>query len=379
MDDLASAASTRCGLCVIHPGGDGAHPWVTALLSALAQRLDVHRIDAGLSKAELLLIARQYPGLSPLMPTVMAERSREAALIRRENVEAALAEIPSNARRMQIYTNDCAPAEQLDGILTDTLLATVVSMADILDGYEWDQHLLDDALGRELATLRMIPRFWVASHWQREWCVRHMPPDVSHKITVVGWGPGLSLDTVGSEEWPREPKAILFVGHDHRRKGLDVLLDAFPRVRERHPDVQLWIVGGQDESTDFGPGILHHGTLDQGIDTQRRTLLALFKRASVAVLPSRFEPFGCFLLEAMSAKLPIIAPKAFAFPEFLKHMETGLFIDGSVADLVAALEWLFSNPQAAEGMGRAGQAMQAAHFDWRVVADRIIEDLAVPC
>lgn len=379
MDDPAGPVLKRETLCVIHPGGDGAHPWVAALLSALARRSDLHRLDVGLRTEQLQAISRTYRHPDRFMATVMAERSREAGKLRHANSDVELAKHPPDARRIQVYTNDCIGASHLDGLLTDTLLATVASMASVLDGYEWDEHLLNDALERELATLIAVPRFWVASHWQRAWCARYMPANVAEKITVVGWGPGLSVDDAGAQAETREPKTILFIGHDGQRKGLDILLDAFPRVRERHPDAQLWTVGNCSDRGAVQPGVVHHGRLNQGIDAERRKLVSLFHRAGVAVLPSRFEPFGCFLLEAMSARLPIVAPKAFAFPEFLKHKETGLFVDGSATDLAAALDWLFANPRAAEDMGRAGQTLQAAEFDWSVVADRIIQDLARPC
>src|ERR1700759_4098700 len=48
--------------------------------------------------------------------------------------------------------------------------------------------------------------------------------------------------------YPRPGKTVLFLGrYDERRKGMDVLLGALPRLVERFPEVQVLIVGPGDE------------------------------------------------------------------------------------------------------------------------------------
>src|SRR6201991_1355170 len=50
------------------------------------------------------------------------------------------------------------------------------------------------------------------------------------------------------EGYPRPGKTVLFLGRfDESRKGMEVLLEALPRVVERFADVQLLIVGRGDE------------------------------------------------------------------------------------------------------------------------------------
>jgi glycosyltransferase involved in cell wall biosynthesis len=126
-----------------------------------------------------------------------------------------------------------------------------------------------------------------------------LPPDVRDRVVLVP-------NTVVSDDRapvPPPPAArAVFAGELSRRKGLDVLLEAWPRVRAVLPDAELVVAGpvGDIEPSPHA-GVHWTGAVD---NSQVRTLL---REARVAVLPSRREVMPMFVLEAMSAGRAVVA------------------------------------------------------------------------
>jgi glycosyltransferase involved in cell wall biosynthesis len=103
------------------------------------------------------------------------------------------------------------------------------------------------------------------------------------------------------------------VGRLDRWKGFHVLLEAVPRVVERHPDAHFVLVGGPHE---FDPGYaveLHEQAGRMGVDG--RVLLVgqqanpheWMQAMDVFVHASQNEPFGMVVIEAMALGKPVVA------------------------------------------------------------------------
>ena len=84
------------------------------------------------------------------------------------------------------------------------------------------------------------------------------------------------------------------------------------------------------------------------------------ERADVFVHTSRWEGFGIVLLEAMLARLPIVATRVSAVPEVVADGETGLLVDpGDDAGVAAALGRLLADPARARALAEAGTTGRA--------------------
>ncbi len=89
---------------------------------------------------------------------------------------------------------------------------------------------------------------------------------------------------------PRAAGALVFVGHDFRRKGLDWLLAARP------PGLQVHVVGeGRPQAVD---GVVFHGPVEAG---------PWIAGAAALVHPARYEPYGNVVAEAVAAGVPAVA------------------------------------------------------------------------
>ncbi len=114
-------------------------------------------------------------------------------------------------------------------------------------------------------------------------------------------------DTLRSETFPgvgETDKVLLFAGRISEEKGVFELPTILNRVREQIPEVRLVVAGTGPAATrlkELVPDALMLGWCD------REKLARAYSMADMLVLPSRFDTFGCVVLEAMQCGLPVAA------------------------------------------------------------------------
>jgi glycosyltransferase involved in cell wall biosynthesis len=163
---------------------------------------------------------------------------------------------------------------------------------------------------------------------------------------------------------------LLFVGREIDRKGGDVLLDAFRRVRTHIPSASLHIVGAKVE-TDL-PGVVVHGKI-----ANRQELGKLYRSARAFCLPSHYEPWGLVLVEAMAHGTPCIGSRVQAIPDILDNGRAGLLVEpGNADDLADAAIALLTDDDLATKLGSAGRVRVERQFTWERVVERMAPALA---
>ena len=173
---------------------------------------------------------------------------------------------------------------------------------------------------------------------------------------------------------PDAARLVLAIGRLIGQKDHATLLRAFARVRVDHPGVMLAILGG-------GPLEAETRALadDLGLDGSvllpgRLEARDWLERADVFAHTSRWEGFGIVLLEAMLARLPVVATRVSAVPEVVAAGQTGLLAEaGDVAGVAAALATLLGDPTTARTFGEAGYARARARFSVARMADDTID------
>jgi len=166
---------------------------------------------------------------------------------------------------------------------------------------------------------------------------------------------------------------ILFIGIEFKRKGGAVLLEAFKRIREAVPDVELNIVGPAAMES-LPEGVVFHGRLSKGDPEQKARLEKLFRECTLFVLPSLYEPFGIAPLEAMLYQMPCLLTNAWAFPEFVTPGVNGELAEkGSAEDFAAKIIRLLSDPGQLAAMGMNGRERVLARYTWDAVVERVGE------
>jgi phosphatidylinositol alpha-mannosyltransferase len=171
--------------------------------------------------------------------------------------------------------------------------------------------------------------------------------------------------------WPGDGGALAFVGRvDEPRKGLDVLLDAFTRLRADRPRVRLLVAGPGDHDGPLPDGVVALGLVSEE-DKAR-----VYKSADVFVAPNTGgESFGIVLLEAMAAGTPIVASDLDAFRRVLDAGDSGLVGQlarvGDAASLADACAQLLDAPERRAMLAERG-ARVVEQYDWSVVAAEVM-------
>ena len=175
---------------------------------------------------------------------------------------------------------------------------------------------------------------------------------------LPGWGPGAAGG------------ALAFVGRvDEPRKGLDVLLTAFTRLRSERPNLRL-LVAGPGEHDELPDGVTALGLVSEA-DKAR-----VYKSADVFVAPNTGgESFGIVLLEAMAAGAPIVASDLDAFRRVLDDGDGGhaaqLAAVGDADSLADACAALLDAPERRAMLTERGASV-VEQYDWSVVATEVM-------
>jgi mannosyltransferase len=174
--------------------------------------------------------------------------------------------------------------------------------------------------------------------------------------------------------------AIGCFGRVRAQKGTDVFVEAMCRLLPRYPDFSAAIVGAITPDQSAFAGGLKAKIAAAGL--QSRIIMTgelpieeverWFSRLTVYAFTSRNEGFGLTLIEAMSVGAALVASRAGAAELVVEDGSTGMLVPPGDADaLVAALEPLLRDPEAAAAMGARARARVVTAFSLDAEANGI--------
>lgn len=168
-----------------------------------------------------------------------------------------------------------------------------------------------------------------------------------------------------------EEKIIFFVGRMVREKGVQILIEALPKVRWGYHDAKLLICGGGQRE--------HLVNLAAYLGMERHVyfagfvpdedLMKIYAVSDIACFPSLYEPFGIVALEAMAAGLPVVVSDAGGLPEVVENGVTGITTyAGNPNSLADGLLKLLHEPETASHLVAAAHARVLETFNWETIA-----------
>lgn len=168
---------------------------------------------------------------------------------------------------------------------------------------------------------------------------------------------------------PPSRPALLFFGRMSHYKGLDVLLDAMPRLWEEDPELRL-TVAGEGEVADH-PLLGDPRIVTRFEHVPEEALAGLFAAATCVVLPYRQASQSGVGSLAREHGRPVVATRVGGLPELITP-DWGRLVDPEdPAALAAAIGEVIGTPGLAESMGRAGAESLGAS-DWSGVAAKTL-------
>jgi glycosyltransferase involved in cell wall biosynthesis len=154
-----------------------------------------------------------------------------------------------------------------------------------------------------------------------------------------------------------EGNYLLAVGHPFHCKGIDVLIRAFVRIADRHPDVRLRILGyaPPGELDSYQALGRHHPRIEfvrpgwiEHVGEEMRGCYAFVHAA-------RSEAMGRVLLEAMACRKAVVATRTNGAVDYVVEGETGLLCEiDDVNGLASAMETVLADRELARRLGNAG-------------------------
>jgi phosphatidylinositol alpha-mannosyltransferase len=166
---------------------------------------------------------------------------------------------------------------------------------------------------------------------------------------------------------------IVFAGRQEPRKGLHILLRAWPQIRRRS-GLRLTVAGADPLAVRLlltrlrisDEGIDVVGFLSQ--DELTRTLLD----AKALVAPSLGqESFGMVLTRAFACSLPAVASDIPGYREVLEAEASVAVVPGDVSALVEAVCDLVGDEPRRQAMGQAAHELAAGRYAWPSIARRL--------
>ncbi len=191
------------------------------------------------------------------------------------------------------------------------------------------------------------------------------PLIIPEAIDLTAWNDLLKNNPAG----PSPGKfVVLAVCRFYPRKRLNVLLKAARKLVDRIPNLEVRIVGGGPEKKRLLAECRALG-LERAVvcrqDISQAELAAEYNACHIFCLPSVQEGFGIVFLEAMAAGRPIVAARAAAVPEVVRH---GVLVEPESEDALAdAIDSFFHQKELRESSAAAGREF-VKQFDAPVVA-----------
>jgi glycosyltransferase involved in cell wall biosynthesis len=186
------------------------------------------------------------------------------------------------------------------------------------------------------------------------------------------------LTAIFEQKQKNLPQSALVIGtiaNFYRTKGLTYLIQAAKLFYSKNisSNAVFVIIGDGPERTILETEIKNNGLGDKvflagTLPDAYRYLTAM----DIFVLPSVKEGFPWALLEAMSAKLPVIATNVGANPEIIENGKNGLLVKpGKPAEIVSALEALMADENLRRELGIQAHQTVIKKFDQNKMLEKI--------
>ncbi len=183
---------------------------------------------------------------------------------------------------------------------------------------------------------------------------------------------GVSIDEINDSSYNNEiiddKKYLLCIAAHNQKKGIDILINAFSQLKARNSSIQLLLVGD-------GPLRHEHEELVKALGLQdwivflgergRKDVIQLLHGCELFVLPSRSEPFGIVITEAMACRKPVVATRVGGIPEIIENGNSGILVEpDNPVSLCEAINSVLEDEDLRTRLAANGYTRLCTNFLW---------------
>jgi len=247
---------------------------------------------------------------------------------------------------------------------------------------DWLVYLAHNSgLDRVRRLLRWFYRQWdglfVLNRQHREWLAgvtMEIPPERLH--LTAHWAAPEYQPAGRLEELPGVEAGkpiLLFAGRLSEEKGVLDVIEAWKLIRVQVPEAQLVFAGrgpAEPKLRALAPEARFTGWVD------RETLACWFRASALLLFPSRFDTFGCAVLEALSCGLPVACYPVKGPADLVEDGVNGLVCQDP-ADMAQRIVAYLGAPASFETFKH--QALGTAlRYQAGDIMDRLLADVGMP-
>ena len=213
------------------------------------------------------------------------------------------------------------------------------------------------------------------SKWALEETKKHYKL-AGNNFKVVGLGGFIDLPEkdIYAE---KDGKKFLFISREFVPKGGLVVVEAFQKLKKKHPEIELNIIGEKPPEKILQiEGINYLGFLRKNMDSEKQLLIDTFAHSFALIHPTVKDTNSLVLTELGYYGVPAITSKLFAFPEYVLDSVTGFLIKDprSVEELSEKMETLISDDNLYQSMRK--ETFQFSRKNtWEKVGQRLVEEI----
>jgi glycogen synthase len=163
-------------------------------------------------------------------------------------------------------------------------------------------------------------------------------------------------------------KLVLFVGRLVQEKGVSLIVEAAPKLRDLN--VKFIVVGEGYLKEELIRRVKELGLSDNVYVTgflESETIRGLFRVADVCLIPSLYEPFGIVALEAMASGAPIVTTGSGGLGEILEPDKTATFVYPTPESLAWGIRNVLTTPSYADYL-KNNAFERVKSYQWGAIA-----------
>ncbi len=158
---------------------------------------------------------------------------------------------------------------------------------------------------------------------------------------------GINLDAFRPDCKAEKKWDIAFLGRLEEMKSVDTFPEMLEILKRTNPDLKMVITGDGSLRQIMIDDFLKRGVSEMVdylgvVETQQ--VGQIINSAKIFLYPSRAEPFGLSIIEAMACEIPVIAANVYGPSEIITHEQDGLMVTpGDAQALASAVERLLGD------------------------------------